>query len=73
MSGRRSLTVLAAAVTLLVMPTVALAGASGGEPTGAGGSAPVGALAACVAGVPSDFNGDGVADIAIGDPDATVS
>lgn len=72
-SGRRSLTVLAAAVTLLVMPTVALAGASGGGPTGAGGSAPVGALAACVAGVPSDFNGDGVADIAIGDPDATVS
>lgn len=35
-------------------------------------SAPVVAQS-CIAGTPSDFNGDGKADLAIGDPDATVS
>ncbi|KUN77694.1 hypothetical protein [Streptomyces griseoruber] len=31
------------------------------------------AAAACAGGTPSDFNGDGIADTAIADPDATVS
>lgn len=39
---------------------------------GSGGSQAV-AAAACVAGTPSDFNGDGVRDTVIADPDATVS
>ncbi|MEU4874966.1 VCBS repeat-containing protein [Streptomyces sp. NPDC021608] len=39
----------------------------------AGGGAPAAAAAACTAGTSSDFNGDGVRDTAIADPDATVS
>ncbi|MFG2571394.1 VCBS repeat-containing protein [Streptomyces sp. NPDC048481] len=38
-----------------------------------GGSTPAAAAAACTAGTSSDFNGDGVRDTAIADPDATVS
>ncbi|GAB7108383.1 hypothetical protein JCM4814A_66970 [Streptomyces phaeofaciens JCM 4814] len=39
---------------------------------GTGGSQAA-AAAACTAGTPSDFNGDGIQDTAIADPDATVS
>ncbi|MCX4762130.1 VCBS repeat-containing protein [Streptomyces sp. NBC_01275] len=50
----------------------ALATALLGLGLGAGGSQAAAAVA-CTAGTPSDFNGDGVRDTAVADPDATVS
>ncbi|MGW2819692.1 VCBS repeat-containing protein [Streptomyces sp. NPDC001443] len=39
----------------------------------AASGSPAAAAAACTAGTPSDFNGDGIRDTAIADPEATVS
>ncbi|KNE81320.1 hypothetical protein ADZ36_17355 [Streptomyces fradiae] len=58
------------------MSTVAAAGLAAALcvlPLGLGGATTAQAAANCQAGTESDFNGDGVADVAIADPEATVS